>query len=102
MKLAKAILAPLLMATGMATGIALASPAWAVDPANWEQVEADARGQTVYFNDADSMRVRLETLHDRIEATVLFAKHVFGRDTHVLENQFGGVRAQPAMLFELA
>ncbi|MCB1430204.1 MAG: ABC transporter substrate-binding protein, partial [Nitratireductor sp.] len=50
MKLAKAILAPLLMATGMATGIALASPAWAVDPANWEQVEADARGQTVYFN----------------------------------------------------
>ncbi|MCB1457557.1 MAG: ABC transporter substrate-binding protein, partial [Nitratireductor sp.] len=38
------------MATGMATGIALASPAWAVDPANWEQVEADARGQTVYFN----------------------------------------------------
>ncbi|MEZ5790040.1 MAG: ABC transporter substrate-binding protein [Nitratireductor sp.] len=31
-------------------GSVFASPALAVDPGNWEQVEADARGQTVYFN----------------------------------------------------
>ncbi|MCB1449697.1 MAG: ABC transporter substrate-binding protein [Nitratireductor sp.] len=40
----------LLAAIALMAGSVFASPALAVDPGNWEKVEADARGQTVYFN----------------------------------------------------
>ncbi|MEZ5872872.1 MAG: ABC transporter substrate-binding protein [Nitratireductor sp.] len=51
MKSASAILARLMLATGITLSTpALATSQMVVDPANWEQVEADARGQTVYFN----------------------------------------------------